>query len=178
MAGGKYFLTGLPGSGKSTVFIRCVERLKEMGFSVGGIATPEIRNRGRRTGFSVVDLATGRRGLLAGVDVSSSYKVGRYGVNLPEFESVALLALDHAEESCDVIGIDEIGRMELFSEPFKRKVDELVDSTKPLISVLHKANRWTRSKTPDSILKNREAHYCQVTVDRVGAGDLETLSVC
>lgn len=32
----------------------------------------------------------------------------------------------------------------------------------------HKANRWARSKTPDSILKNREAHYCQVTVDRVG----------
>lgn len=32
----------------------------------------------------------------------------------------------------------------------------------------HKANRWMRSGTPDSILKNREAHYCQVTVDRVG----------
>lgn len=32
----------------------------------------------------------------------------------------------------------------------------------------HKANRWLRSRVPDSILKNREAHYCQVTVDRVG----------
>jgi len=32
----------------------------------------------------------------------------------------------------------------------------------------HKANRWMRSKTPQSILENREAHYCQVTVDRVG----------
>lgn len=32
----------------------------------------------------------------------------------------------------------------------------------------HKANRWARSKTPESILKNREAHYCQVTIDRVG----------
>lgn len=32
----------------------------------------------------------------------------------------------------------------------------------------HKANRWMRTKTPDSILKNRDAHYCQVTVDRVG----------
>ncbi len=32
----------------------------------------------------------------------------------------------------------------------------------------HKANRWARSKTPDSILKNRDAHICQVTVDRVG----------
>ena len=32
----------------------------------------------------------------------------------------------------------------------------------------HKANRWARRKTPEVILKNREAHYCQVTVDRVG----------
>ena len=32
----------------------------------------------------------------------------------------------------------------------------------------HKANRWMKNGTPDSIIKNREAHYCQVTVDRVG----------
>ncbi|MFW6095583.1 MAG: hypothetical protein ACOC8S_04010, partial [Bacteroidota bacterium] len=32
----------------------------------------------------------------------------------------------------------------------------------------HKANRWMRSGAPDLIKKNREAHYCQVTVDRVG----------
>lgn len=33
----------------------------------------------------------------------------------------------------------------------------------------HKANRWMRSGVPDFILKNREDHYCQVTVDRVGS---------
>jgi predicted aldo/keto reductase-like oxidoreductase len=33
----------------------------------------------------------------------------------------------------------------------------------------HKSNRWMRSGAPGSILKNREAHYCQVTVDRVGS---------
>lgn len=32
----------------------------------------------------------------------------------------------------------------------------------------HKSNRWMRSGAPDSILKNRDAHYCQVTVDRIG----------
>ncbi len=32
----------------------------------------------------------------------------------------------------------------------------------------HKANSWMREGTPESILTNREAHYCQVTVDRVG----------
>lgn len=32
----------------------------------------------------------------------------------------------------------------------------------------HKANRWMTTGAPDTILKNRDAHYCQVTVDRVG----------
>jgi nucleoside-triphosphatase len=134
----KFFLTGLPGSGKSTVFLKCVERLRGLGFTVGGIATPEIRSRGRRVGFSVVDLATGRRALLAGVEVSSSFRVGRYGVELAGFESVALPALDYAEESCDVVCIDEIGRMELFSRSFKRRVEELIKRPKPMVSVLHR----------------------------------------
>ncbi|MBS3771073.1 MAG: aldo/keto reductase [Bacteroidales bacterium] len=32
----------------------------------------------------------------------------------------------------------------------------------------HKANRWMKSGAPEAIIKNRDAHYCQVTVDRVG----------
>jgi predicted aldo/keto reductase-like oxidoreductase len=36
------------------------------------------------------------------------------------------------------------------------------------VNYWHKTNRWMGSGAPDSILKNREAHYCQVTVDRVG----------
>jgi predicted aldo/keto reductase-like oxidoreductase len=31
----------------------------------------------------------------------------------------------------------------------------------------HKANRWMRNGAPEAIIKNRDAHYCQVTVDRV-----------
>jgi len=136
---GKYFLTGPPGSGKSTVMLRCVERLQERGFAVGGIATPELRKGGRRIGFEVVDLASGRRALLAGVDVASRFRVGRYGVDLMGFESVALPALDYAEENCDVVCIDEIGRMELFSEPFKRRIERLMRGPKPMIAVLHRS---------------------------------------
>lgn len=37
----------------------------------------------------------------------------------------------------------------------------------------HKANSWSRSEIPAAVLKEREAHYCQVTVDRIG-GNHET----
>lgn len=41
------------------------------------------------------------------------------------------------------------------------------------VNYWHKANRWTRSEVPAAVLKNREAHYVQVTVDRIG-GNHET----
>jgi len=37
------------------------------------------------------------------------------------------------------------------------------------VNYWHKANAWTRGAgVPAAILKDREAHYCQVTVDRIG----------
>lgn len=36
------------------------------------------------------------------------------------------------------------------------------------VNYWHKANVWARGGAPASILKDRESHYCQVTVDRIG----------
>jgi predicted aldo/keto reductase-like oxidoreductase len=36
------------------------------------------------------------------------------------------------------------------------------------VNYWHKANTWARSGAPAEIIKDREAHYCQVTVDRIG----------
>lgn len=138
MGRGIFFLTGQPGSGKSTVMMKCVEELRSQGFTVGGISTPEIRIEGRRTGFSVIDLASGRRAIMAGADIASGYRVGRYGVDVGTFESLALPALEYADRSCDVICVDEIGRMELYSKPFKQKIEELIHGRKPMIAVLHR----------------------------------------
>ncbi len=41
------------------------------------------------------------------------------------------------------------------------------------VNYWHKSQQWARGGAPEAILKNREAHYCQVTVDRVG-GNQET----
>ena len=134
----KLFLTGPPGSGKSTTMLRCIELLRGRGYTVGGISTPEIRRGGQRVGFHVLDLSTGAMAVMSGVDIISIARVGRYGVDVPGFESVALPALDHAEEGCTVVCIDEIGRMELLSAAFRRRVEELIQRPKPMIAVLHR----------------------------------------
>ncbi len=134
----KYLLTGPPGSGKSTVIMRCVGLLRMEGLRIGGISTPELREKGRRIGFKIVDLASGREAIMAGVDIPSIHRVGRYGVDVTAFESVALPALDGAEKRFDVVFIDEIGRMELYSNLFSRRIIELLTGPVTLIAVVHR----------------------------------------
>lgn len=134
----KIFLTGRPGSGKSTVLMEVIEQLKAEGLKVGGIITPEVRARGYRRAFKVVDLSSGEGGILASVDQPAGPRVGKYRVNLQDFERVALPALDFALKECDIICIDELGKMEFFSTKFKQNVNEILKSEKPLIAAVHR----------------------------------------
>ena len=134
----KIFLTGLPGSGKSTVLIETIELLKEKNLKIGGITTPEIRKQGKRIGFSVKDIFTGKEGTLANIGLKSGPRLGKYQVNLEDFERIVLPALDFALKNCVIICVDELGRMEFFSSKFKEKVLEILNSDKKVIACLHR----------------------------------------
>ena len=134
----KVFLTGRPGSGKSTVSLKTVQILKEKGLKVGGIVTPEIREKRRRIGFYVKDILSNEMGILASEDIRIGPRLGKYGIDVKEFERIALKALDRAIEECDVVAIDEIGKMEFYSEKFKEKIYGLLLVDKPLLAVLHR----------------------------------------
>lgn len=135
----RIFLTGVPGCGKSTVLMKVVDILKKKGLKVGGFITPEIRVKGIRTGFKVVDIISNEEGILASINQKTGPSIGKYRVNIFDFERVALEALDFAMEECDVICADEIGKMELFSEKFRKKLKEILSTDKPLVCVLHRS---------------------------------------
>jgi nucleoside-triphosphatase len=134
----KIFISGAPGSGKSTLLSKVIEILRSKGLKIGGIVTPEIRINGRRVGFKVVDIYNGKEGILASIDKKTGIRFGKYFINLDEFEKISLNALDFASENCDLIVIDEIGKMEFFSKAFREKIDELLRKQKPMICVLHR----------------------------------------
>ena len=162
----RILLTGLPGSGKSTVLLKVVERLRKEGFRVGGIITPDVRVRGRRVAFKVVDLYSGREGVLASSERGTGPRVGRYRVDVRGFEEVALSALDYAERECDLICIDEIGRMELYSQAFRHRIEELFRSEKSIIAVVHRNYLKTYGRRGTLLrvtLENREALVETVT---------------
>jgi nucleoside-triphosphatase len=130
-------LTGSPGIGKTTVLLRTVEALKFKGYSVGGMVSREVRSCGMRVGFEILDLGTNRRGWLAHVNQKVGPQVGKYRVNLEDLDVVGAEAILKAVEECDVVAIDEIGPMELFSEKFRLAVKKAVESNKLVIGVVH-----------------------------------------
>lgn len=163
----KIFLTGPPRSGKSTVLIKTIYMLKNKGLKVGGIVTPEIREEGRRTGFYVKDVFSQKTELFASTDFKIEPKLGKYGIDIDAFEKVALPAIDFAIENCDIVVVDEIGKIEFFSENFKKKIFDLILLDKTLIAVLHRnfvdkfkrfgkiieVNRENRERLPEELVK-------------------------
>jgi len=134
----RIFLTGRPGSGKSTIVKRVVDKLREQGIKVGGILTPEVRKGIVRVGFEVVDLQTGEKGTLATTERKTNVRFGKYFIDLDDFERIAIKALTTATEECDVVVIDEIGKMEMFSKAFKERLNQILNSDKNVLAVVHR----------------------------------------
>jgi nucleoside-triphosphatase len=122
-----------PGAGKTTALSRLAERLGDGGVTLSGFLTREIRSEGRRAGFEIETFA-GERGVLAHVDLPGPPRVSRYGVDLEEFERLALPAL---EKPASVVLIDEIGKMELASERFREGVLDLFEGDVPIVATVH-----------------------------------------
>ncbi len=134
----KVFLTGLPKSGKSTVILKTIELLKNKGLKVGGFVTPEIIENGKRIGFYVKDIFSNEMEIFASIDFKIGPKIGKYGVDVRAFEKIALKAMDFAAQNCDLIIVDEIGKMEFLSKEFEKEIYKLILIEKPLIATLHR----------------------------------------
>jgi nucleoside-triphosphatase len=155
-------LTGSPGSGKTTVLTKTMGLLKEHGVSVGGVISSEIREEGNRVGFEFRDLNSGKRGWLAHINQQIGPFVGKYRVNLQNLDDIAAQAITNAVATCDVIAIDEIGPMELYSEKFKAAARKALASPKPVIAVVH----WkVKDKLINDAKNTKEAEIFTVTED-------------
>jgi nucleoside-triphosphatase len=159
-------VTGSPGVGKTTLLLRVVEALKARGYTVGGMISREVRSCGTRVGFEILDLTdSDKHGWLAHVNQKTGPQVGKYRVNLEDLNNVGVEAVLKAVRECDVVAIDEIGPMELFSEKFKRAVLEAVESGKLVIAVVH----WkARDKLIEDVKKREDVEIFTVTLENRG----------
>lgn len=153
-------ITGSPGVGKTTLLLRVIEGLRAKGYSVGGMISREVRTLGARVGFEVTDLSSGNRGWLASVHEERGPQVGKYRVNIDDLNAVGVRAILRACEKLDVVVVDEIGPMELFSEEFREAVKKVVEGEKLLVATIH--SRMSGGLI-DSIKKREDSEIHVVT---------------
>ena len=151
--------TGPPRCGKSTLIEKIVKKIST---PATGFFTREIRESGNRVGFSINTLDH-RTGVLAHKGIQSRFRVGRYGVNLEDIDGIAVPSM-MPDRSDMLIVIDEIGKMECFSELFKKTLISLLDSKHRVLgSITMKGDRFIRQiKARDDVMlvtvtpKNRD----------------------
>ena len=156
------FVTGPPGIGKTSVLLRSVNGLKNRGYEIGGMISRDVREGGVRVGFEIMDFSTGQRGWLAHVNQPTGPKISKYRVNLTDLEAIGVSSILDAIGNADIIIVDEIGPIELFSSAFRDAVVKAVESDKPLLGTIHFGLR----NSFVSSLKNREdAEIFEVTYE-------------
>jgi len=155
MRGKNILLTGRPGVGKTTLIKKV---LRKLSLNVGGFHTGEIRERGVRVGFELITLS-GRRGILAHKNIRSPHRVGKYGVNLKDLDELGVVELWRAIQEEELVVIDEIGKMELFSDRFKKAVMAALDSEKPVLGTIMQKS----SPFADSIKRRPDVEVIEVT---------------
>lgn len=153
----KILLTGQPGAGKTTLILRVLERC---GLEAGGFYTKELRGRGRRVGFGISSLS-GAESVLAHVDFDSPYRVGRYGVDIEALERVGVKSVEEAIGSKELIVVDEIGKMELFSKRFAGAVSRALESGKHFLATVMKRHH----PFADAIKRRTDVRVIEVTME-------------
>ena len=82
-------VTGPPRCGKSTLIEKVILRIEK---PMTGFFTREIKEKGKRVGFSITTL-DGKKGVLAHQNIRSRCKVGKYGVNLDDIDRIAVTSI-------------------------------------------------------------------------------------
>jgi nucleoside-triphosphatase len=127
-----YLLTGRPGTGKTSLIKQVAAQMKDQ---AGGFYTEEIRSQGVREGFRLVTL-DGETAILAHVRIHRPHRVGKYGVDTDALDKVGVPALEQAAQHCDLVIVDEIGKMELFSPRFREAISQVIASGKNVLGTI------------------------------------------
>jgi len=150
-----YLLTGRPGTGKTSLIKQVVVGMTG---KAGGFYTEEIRSGGERQGFRLVTL-NGQEAILAHVNIKSPYRVSKYGVDINSLDRVGVSALNQAAKECQLVVVDEIGKMELFSANFREDVFKIINSGKKVLgTIMSSANPWA-----DTIKRQPQVNLIEVT---------------
>jgi len=123
-------LTGAPSSGKTTVIKKII---KNLNIPACGFYTQEEKQIDKRVGFLMRSL-NGKKAYLAHQNIESEYRIRRYGVSISNIENIAVPSIYPKKNI--IIVLDEIGKMECFSEKFRIAAIKALDSENIVIGTV------------------------------------------
>ncbi|MGE4577491.1 MAG: NTPase, partial [Candidatus Methanomethylophilaceae archaeon] len=126
---------------KTYVLLKVIEMLNDSDLHIGGMINEPIEDGRHKTGCSVRNIMTGETEVFASTEIESRIMVGKLGVDIEALEKVGVNAIRRACEDCDIIVIDEVGKLEVECPAFIDAVKDALDVGKPMIITLHKKSR-------------------------------------
>lgn len=153
----KILITGKPGSGKSTLVKETIEKLDR---NISGILSPEIREGRKRKGFKIIDYYTGKEEILASVNIKQGPKIGKYTVNISGINKIVEIFKENWNKT-DLVIVDELGPMELKSRKFQKLINEIFQSDKDILCIIHR-NLVNKYKKYGKIYKIEKNNFEEV----------------
>lgn len=133
----RILITGPPRSGKSTLIVRLIEHYRNKLHPVVGFLTPEVAEDKKRIGFDIEDIATNHRVKFARIgNFNTNYRLGKYSIFIKNLENFLLKLEGLNLLPNSIIFIDEIGKMELYSNKFQHFIRKLFESNYHLIATI------------------------------------------
>ncbi|MEI7527571.1 MAG: nucleoside-triphosphatase [Elusimicrobiota bacterium] len=131
-----FIITGGHGAGKSELVLALAVLLRRAGRRPGGICSTGLWENGRRSGFDVLDLASGARQPLCRRGPGGGVRAGEFGF-FNEGLAAGLKALSaESLAGADAVFVDEAGFLELEGGGWAAPIEELCRGGHPLVLVV------------------------------------------
>jgi nucleoside-triphosphatase THEP1 len=130
-------ISGNPQQGKTTFLKTVISELQKDHITIDGIVAEGIDKEGKRLGFQVTHIKTGKTYPLATITPTPNFiKFGRFYFDTNVFKELNLLLKD---VNASYIVIDEIGPLELQGKGWATAIENLLDTDIPMIWVVRKS---------------------------------------
>jgi len=123
-------LTGEPRVGKTSLLQHWLAKQQ----NTYGFLTIEVRREHNRMGLACV-ASDGIRAHCADVDIESTTRIGRYGIDIPKLDGF-FTNLEKLPKSAELLYLDEIGQMQLLIGSFPSLSTQWLDDPRPLIGTI------------------------------------------
>lgn len=126
-----YIISGAVGEGKTSFLLELANELKKPNIKVEGFLSLRIMERGVTTGYDLLDVRTNEKYsfLRSNTEEKNGNRIGRFIIHDAGLNAGRKILTEAGQKNCDVIFIDEVGKLELNGGGWADQLRKLLDST-------------------------------------------------